>query len=56
MASFLAQMPAWQLLDPLPILDYPDNSKDPKRPKANQDEESLESIIAGGQALSLSTE
>jgi hypothetical protein len=38
LSSFLSSMPAWQLIDPLPVLAYRRNNDD-------DDDESLESMI-----------
>ena len=42
LASILAQMPAWRLIDPLPVLEYPvPAAGEPK----DRDEETLQSIV-----------
>jgi hypothetical protein len=47
MGSVLAQLPAWQFLDPLPILDQSDDSEDDgsEQSDSEDDQETLESII-----------
>jgi hypothetical protein len=41
--SILAQMPAWRLIDPLPVLEYPAPSR--RNRKGTEDDETFESII-----------
>lgn len=50
LASLLSSMPAWRLVDPLPILDHFDDEKEQKRKKRDgeTDDESLESLAEGG--------
>ena len=49
--SVLAQLPAWQFLDPLPILDQSDDSDDEDSDQDGlEDDETLESIIEGAAA------
>ena len=52
LASLLSSMPAWKLVDPLPILDHFDteNEKRRKRRDGETDDESLESLAEGAQA------
>ena len=47
MGSILAQLPAWQFFDPLPILDQSDDSEDDEAGEGGvgDDQETLESII-----------
>jgi VCBS repeat-containing protein/parallel beta-helix repeat protein len=41
LSSLLASMPAWQFIDPLPVLEYPEDDPDERE----QDDESLDSLI-----------
>jgi hypothetical protein len=52
LASLLSSMPAWKLVDPLPILDHFDNEGEQRRKRRDgeTDDESLESLAEGGQA------
>ena len=45
-SSLLAQMPAWQFIDPLPVLEYLNNEQDDDLLDGQTDQESLESILA----------
>ena len=44
-ASMLSSLPAWALVDPLPVLEYLDDSEDSKKSQRQGDKESLDSII-----------
>jgi hypothetical protein len=44
-ASMLSSLPAWALIDPLPILEYLDDSEDSEKGRVLDDNESLDSII-----------
>jgi hypothetical protein len=43
LTSILAQMPAWRLIDPLPVLEYPAPPR--RNGKGTEDDETLETII-----------
>jgi hypothetical protein len=44
-ASLLSSMPAWRIIDPLPILDHFEDDLQRRRRKAGEDSESLETLV-----------
>jgi hypothetical protein len=44
-ASLLSTMPAWRVIDPLPILDHFEDETERRRRRALEDGESLESLV-----------
>jgi hypothetical protein len=44
-ASALSSIPAWALIDPLPVLEYLEDSEDSEKRQEQDDKESLDSII-----------
>jgi hypothetical protein len=44
-------MPAWRLIDPLPILDHFDDDDERKRKSRDDDDESLQSLAEGHRSL-----
>ncbi len=44
-ASMLSSLPAWAIIDPLPVLEYLDDSEDSKNRQMQDDKETLDSII-----------
>ena len=47
LASLAAQMPAWRLIDPLPVLDHTVGLVGPGESLRESEEETLQSIVAG---------
>jgi hypothetical protein len=50
LSTLLAQMPAWTLVDPLPVLTFLDDSEESRKRRSGDDEESLESLIQAKEA------
>ena len=45
LSSVLSSLPAWRLVDPLPVLAYTQREPDQNRTEDEDDEESLESLV-----------
>ncbi len=45
MASLLSSMPAWRIIDPLPILDHFEDEIQRRQRKEHEDSESLETLV-----------
>ena len=48
--SMLSSMPAWKMVDPLPILDHMEDAREKRKRREEEDEDpdSLESLVGGG--------
>jgi hypothetical protein len=55
-ASLVAQLPAWQVFDPLPILDSCDDERARRQIDKNGSDDSLESMIESSDSHSGSTQ